>query len=212
MQGWFLNGLYETWPQSDRLWPSLLKDRAALRLCQVSTAAERHSSAPSLLLCHLHTGAAQGPVSWLGCTTEPVLLLPGNHACMVLKWDAFLVAPPSRRSLSPPPAPAGSGNLCRHTFLAQHFVAPLQAASPCLLTCLGKLHLGLTGTFWSGCSRAAEWSFLARKVSLNQVRGHVRSSQQRDYSPGGAQPHPAKPEPVLCTKHRKELYSYRFVS
>lgn len=72
--------------------------------------------------------------------------------------------------LFPPSAPAGSRNLCQQThFLAQHFVALLQAAPLCLLTCSGKLRLGLADTFWSGCSRAAEWSFLARKVSLNQV-------------------------------------------
>lgn len=29
---------------------------------------------------------------------------------------------------------------------------------------------------------------------------------------GAAQPRPAVPEPVLCMKHRKELYSYRLVS
>lgn len=162
-----------------------------------------------IFMCEQLKGLCQG----YDCTTKPVLLLPGKpvhawfwngmHFGWLLLADTQTFSPSRSRRLWKP--------LPTH-FLAQHFVAPLQAAFPCLLMCSGELHLGLADTFWSGCSRAAEWSFLARKVSLTQVRGHVRSSRQRDYSPCAAQPRPAAPEPVPCTEHRKELCSYRFVS
>lgn len=132
---------------------------------------------------------------------------------MVLKWDAFWVAPPCRRSdysplLLPQALETSADTLPSTAFRGS--IAGCFSVLTEMLKC--KLHLSLADTLRSGFTRAAEQSFLARKVSLNQVRGHVRSRQPRDYSPCLAQPRPAALEPVLCTKHRKELYSYRFVS
>lgn len=141
----------------------------------ISTTVEKCSSVPSLLACHLHVCAVWGYVSRLRlhshiCATASQEAL----ACTVPKWDAFWVAPPGRHADFSPCSCSLWKPLLTH-FLVQCFVAQLQAVSLHLLTCLGKLCLGLADTFWSDCSGAAEESFLARRVSLNWAQGNVRS-------------------------------------
>lgn len=139
-----------------------------------------------IFTCEQLQGLCQG----YDCTTKPVLLLlllPGNpmHA-RIRNGMHFWVAPPCRRSdFPPPPAPAGSGNLCRRNSKGAAFCGSV--AGPLLRVRANRIWVSQTPPGQA----AAEPSFLARKVSLlDQVRGHVRSSQQRDYSPGVARPRP----------------------
>lgn len=142
---------------------------------QVSTTVEKCSLVPSLLMCRLHVWAVWGPASRLWLHNYIRATAPWEAlVCSVSKWDAFWVAPPRRHADFSPRSFRLWKPVPTH-FLVQCFVAQSQAVSLCLPTCSGKLRSGLADTFWSDCSGAATRSFLARKVSLNQVGGNVRS-------------------------------------